>query len=367
MVTQPSVDRIGRRAEQPLLPRIVVRPLDRQLQVLPGVRDRAQQVHGEQRHHRQVGAVRRHRQPGRLRHPRHPQRPRDAAEIEHVRLHHVDRPHLDHPPPDARSQSCSPPVTGDRQRVGDRLGLLQLPVGAGLLEMLDPLALEQPPDLDRPRQRVAAVGVGEQRHPVPERPPHRRHDRLGPPRPLVAVVADLGADPELEGVEPRLVAQPQHPRRLGLGRDVALHRRGVGPQPPRPPAEQLAPPACPPAARAGPRPRCRSRPSPAPDRSPETCARARPRCRAARRGRRSPARAPRAPPAGAAPAPRCRNGRSRAGPSPAPLPRPSPGRSRRRRCRSSRSSRSAWADPVRARPGSKPRLAGRRPVGQVHS
>ena len=105
--------------------------------------------------------------------------------------------------------------------------------------MLDPLALQQPPDLDRPRRRVAAVGVGEQRHPVPERAPHRRHDRLGPPRPLVAVVADLGADPELEGVEPLLVAQPQHPRRLGLGRDVALHRRGVGPQPPRPPAEQL--------------------------------------------------------------------------------------------------------------------------------
>ena len=36
-----AVDRIGRRAEQPLLPRIVVRPLDRQLEILAGVRDRA--------------------------------------------------------------------------------------------------------------------------------------------------------------------------------------------------------------------------------------------------------------------------------------------------------------------------------------
>jgi hypothetical protein len=78
--------------------------------------------------------------------------------------------------------------------------------------------------------REAGVAVDEQRRAVPERPPHRWHDRLRPPRPLVNVVAELGADAELEGVEAVGVAQPHEARRLVLWADVALHRGGVGAQ-----------------------------------------------------------------------------------------------------------------------------------------
>ena len=58
------VDVVGRSRGKTFLPWIVVRPLDRELEVLAGVRDRAEQMHGEQGHHREVGAVRRAGQAG---------------------------------------------------------------------------------------------------------------------------------------------------------------------------------------------------------------------------------------------------------------------------------------------------------------
>ena len=77
----------------------------------------------------------------------------------------------------------------DGQGVRDLPGLLQLPVGARLLEMLDAMVLEQPADLDGPLGREAAVGVGEQCRIRAQRFADRRHDRLGAAGPLVDIVA----------------------------------------------------------------------------------------------------------------------------------------------------------------------------------
>ena len=168
-----------------------------------------------------------------------PQRAADAAGIEDVRLDDVDGGQLADAPPGRELAVLLAAGHGDVERVRHLPGLLQLPVGARLLVMLDPLGLEQPPDLDRARRREAAVGVDQKMRLGPERLADRRHDRLGPPRPFVDVVPALGADPELEGIEAVLVAQAQEALGLGLGRDVALHRRGVGTQPPGRAAEQL--------------------------------------------------------------------------------------------------------------------------------
>ena len=54
-------DRVRRLDEQPLLPRIIIRAFDGKLQILAGVGNRAQQMHGEQCDQRQVGAMRRAR------------------------------------------------------------------------------------------------------------------------------------------------------------------------------------------------------------------------------------------------------------------------------------------------------------------
>ena len=79
--------------------------------------------------------------------------------------------------------------------------------------MLDSLGLQQPPDLDGTGRREAAVGVHQQRCLRPERPPDRRHDRLGAARPFVDVMAAFGTDAELEGVEAVLVPQPDESAR----------------------------------------------------------------------------------------------------------------------------------------------------------
>ena len=62
------------------------------------------------------------------------------------------------------------------------------------------------PTVRRARRRVAAVRVDEQRHVVAERAAHRREELLGPPGPLVLVVAALAPDPDLERAEAVLVA-----------------------------------------------------------------------------------------------------------------------------------------------------------------
>ena len=128
---------------------------------------------------------------------------------------------------------------GNIERVRHLPGLLQFPVGARLLVVLDPLGLEQPPDLDRACRREAAVGVDQKMRLGPEGLADRRHDRLGPARPFVDVVAALRPDPELEGIEAVPVAQAEEALGLGLGRDVPLHGRGIGAQPPGLAAEQL--------------------------------------------------------------------------------------------------------------------------------
>ena len=102
-----------------------------------------------------------------------------------------------------------------------------------------PWASIMPADLDRAGGREAGIGVGEQRDVGPQRLPDGGNDRLAPARPFVPVAPDLGADPELEGVEALLLAQPPEALGLGLRRDVALHRGGVGAQRPGRAAEKL--------------------------------------------------------------------------------------------------------------------------------
>ncbi len=116
----------------------------------------------------------------------------------------------------AISQSCSPPVTATPERVGDSPGLLELPVEAGLLEMLDAVVLEHPADLDRPFGRKAAVGVDQQGN-IAERLADGGHDLLRPARPFVHVVPVLGGDAELEGIE-------AEPDRAGAGDLLRLWR-----------------------------------------------------------------------------------------------------------------------------------------------
>ena len=140
----------------------------------------------------------------------------DAAEIEDVRLHDVDGAHLDHVPPGRDLAVLLAAGHRDVERVGHLLGLLELPVEARLLEMLDAVVLQHAADLDRALRREAAIGVDQQRRLVAERLADRRHDLFGAARPFVDVVAVFGGDAELEGVEAEFVAQPLEPLRLGL-------------------------------------------------------------------------------------------------------------------------------------------------------
>ena len=132
----------------------------------------------------------------------------NSAHVHDVRLHDVDRAHLDHALPGGQVPVLLAAGDVDLERVGDALGLLELPVRAGLLEMTDALGLEQPADLDGARRREAAVGIDQLRDAVAERARHVRHDRLGAAGPLVDVAAALGPDAPLEGVEAVGVAQP---------------------------------------------------------------------------------------------------------------------------------------------------------------
>jgi hypothetical protein len=104
--------------------------------------------------------------------------------------------------------------------------------------MLDPVIFEQVPDLDGAGRGETAVGVDEQCRAIAESPADRRHDLLGAARPFVDVMAVFGSDAELEGVEAELALQALHPLGLGGRRDVAPHRRGIGAQWSRRPAEQ---------------------------------------------------------------------------------------------------------------------------------
>lgn len=226
-------------AEQSLLPRIVVRAFDRELQVLAGVGDRAEQVHRAHGHQRQVGAVGRARQTGGGGALHDRERARQPTHVHDIRLHDVDRAHLDHALPGRQIPVLLPAGDVESERVGDLFGLGQLPVGTGFLEMADAFRLEEPADLDRPARRVAAVGIDELRHAVAESARNLRHDRLGAPRPLIDVMAALGGDAPLEGVEALFVAQLHQPARFVGRGDVAAHGGRIGAQAPRLAAEQL--------------------------------------------------------------------------------------------------------------------------------
>ena len=130
----------------------------------------------------------------------------DAAEIEDVRLDDVDGAHLDHPAPGRDLAVLFAAGHRNVEGVGHFPGLLQLPIKARLLEMLDAVVLQQAADFDRAFGRKAAIGIDQQRNIVAQRLADDRHDFFGAARPLVNVVAVFGGDAELEGVEARGVA-----------------------------------------------------------------------------------------------------------------------------------------------------------------
>src|SRR5947208_1100523 len=168
-LTVPHRERVAE--EQSLLPGMVARTLDRQLEILAGVGNRAQQVHGAQRDQREVGAVRRTRQPRRRRHPHDPERARYPAHVHDVGLNDVDRAHLDHPRPGGEIRVLLAAGHVELERIADPFGLLELPVRARLLVVTDPLGLEHGPALElaaqipqrgvEPGERAAAVAARE--------------------------------------------------------------------------------------------------------------------------------------------------------------------------------------------------------------
>ncbi len=105
-----------------------------------------------------------------------------------------------------------------RQRLGHFAGLLELPIRAGFLEMGDAVLLQKVATIDGLCRGIAGIGVHQQRDVlVPEGARDGRHDLFGAPFPFVTAASDLGADAELEGVEPMLAAQAAEPLRLGCG------------------------------------------------------------------------------------------------------------------------------------------------------
>jgi hypothetical protein len=155
--------------EQPLLPRVELGRLDRELDVGPGVLDRTQEVQREHGDERQVGGVRRAGQPRASRQLRHLQRPGQAAEVADVRLDDVDRAHVDDPSPLGEQAVLLPAGDVELERIRHLARPVELPVRARLLEVADAVVLEHPADLDRLRRRVAAVRVDEQGDVVAER------------------------------------------------------------------------------------------------------------------------------------------------------------------------------------------------------
>ena len=223
----PAVDHLEGRCEEAVLPRVVVRALDRVLDVGAGVGHSREEVEREHRHERQVGRVRDARQAGVGRHPGDGQGAREAADVADVGLHDVDRAPVDHVPP-AREQAvllAAGDVEVERLR---HLGRpLELPVRAGLLEVDHAMLLEEPPDFDRLRRRVAAVRIDQEPRIGADRGPHSRNDSLCPAGPLVLVVPALPPDADLERGEAVAVSQLGETPRLVSRRDVAAHARRV--------------------------------------------------------------------------------------------------------------------------------------------
>ncbi len=239
----PVLDRERVAKEQVLRPGVIVGPLDGELQIGAGIGDRLQQMHGADRHQRQVrrmrgagiadavGAAARD-------HPRQLQRRGQPAHIHHVRLQHVDHMAVDHVLPVAHVAILLAAGDVDLQRVRDLPRPVRLPVGARLLIMGDAVGLQHAAHLDGALHPETAVGIDHFHHAVSQRARHGLDDLLGPARPFIHTATTFCADPELEGVKSLLVAKAAKPVGLVGWGDVALHRRGIGPQPPGRAADQ---------------------------------------------------------------------------------------------------------------------------------
>ena len=151
-------------------------------------------------------AVRRAGKAGRRCQARDFERPREAAHVADVRLHDVDHLRLDHTSPHTEVPVLLAAGDVELERLGHLTRPVELPVRAGLLEVRHSVALEHPPDGDRPGRRVAAVRVDEDRHLVSERRADALDDSLCAPRPFIGVVPALLADAHLDRVEPVLLA-----------------------------------------------------------------------------------------------------------------------------------------------------------------
>src|SRR5262245_33857206 len=196
-------------------------------------------MHGEQRDQAEIGAVRRDRQAGDARQATDTQGPADTAEVEDIRLDDVDGTHVDHLPPGRDLAILLAAGDRDTERVRHLFGLFELPIEAWLLEMLDAMVGKHGADLDRPGRREAAIGIDQERGPLAQRLADRRHDFFRPTRPFVDVVAVLGADPELEGIEAVLALEALETLRLLPRSSAPLHGRSIGAKPARRAAKQL--------------------------------------------------------------------------------------------------------------------------------
>ena len=137
--------------------------------------------------------------------------------------------------------------------------------------MGDAVVLKHMPDFDGRFGRIAGIGVNQQRCLIAQRTRNHRHDLFGTARPLVLIMSDFGPDTELESVEAMFATKAQETFLFIGGRNVALHRRSIGPERAGRAADQRAnrffPRVCPPC----PIMRYRHRPWRGADRRPETC------------------------------------------------------------------------------------------------
>ncbi len=185
--------------------------------------------------------MRRHGKASLLRHLHHLQGAVDAAEIAHIRLHHVDRAHLDREAPQRQVAILLAARDVEVERVCHLLGPVIFPIGARLLEMADAVILQHAADLDRLFRRVTAIGIHQQAGIGAEGLADERHDLVGPARPFILVMTAFLADAELEGGIAMLVPQAREAHGLLLGRDLAaLHAGGIDRKRPRPAAQQFA-------------------------------------------------------------------------------------------------------------------------------
>src|ERR1700694_5930095 len=185
-------------------------------------------MQGKHRHECQVGGVGETANASAPRHLSHLQRTRQAADITDIGLDHVDCVDVDHALPLAQHAVLLAACDADVKRLADLASPVELPVGTGLLEMTDAVALQHAAHLDRLLRRVTAVGIDHENGAISKRLTHGRDDRLRAARPLVLIMPALLADPKLEGGEAEIVPKARQPVRFLAWADVAPHARCIG-------------------------------------------------------------------------------------------------------------------------------------------